>query len=72
MARPFLPDRDVTDGELADVPGRRLRGLWTAGRGKSPRIIRPGWPKWSWRWPEGPVRYELSVDRRRRTPGRPA
>jgi glyoxylase-like metal-dependent hydrolase (beta-lactamase superfamily II) len=28
---PFLPDREVADGELADVPGRRLRGLWTPG-----------------------------------------
>ena len=28
---PFLPDRGVADGELADVPGRRLRGMWTPG-----------------------------------------
>jgi glyoxylase-like metal-dependent hydrolase (beta-lactamase superfamily II) len=28
---PFLPDREVADGELADVPGRRLRALWTPG-----------------------------------------
>jgi glyoxylase-like metal-dependent hydrolase (beta-lactamase superfamily II) len=28
---PFVPDRGLEDGELADVPGRRLRGLWTPG-----------------------------------------
>lgn len=28
---PFLPDREVTDGALADVPGRTLRALWTPG-----------------------------------------
>jgi glyoxylase-like metal-dependent hydrolase (beta-lactamase superfamily II) len=28
---PFVPDRAVIDGELADVPGRRLRALWTPG-----------------------------------------
>jgi glyoxylase-like metal-dependent hydrolase (beta-lactamase superfamily II) len=28
---PFLPDRELADGELADVPGRRLRALWTPG-----------------------------------------
>lgn len=28
---PFLPDREVTDGALADVPGRALRALWTPG-----------------------------------------
>jgi glyoxylase-like metal-dependent hydrolase (beta-lactamase superfamily II) len=27
----FLPDREVADGELADVPGRELRALWTPG-----------------------------------------
>lgn len=28
---PLVPDREVTDGELTDVPGRRVRGLWTPG-----------------------------------------
>jgi glyoxylase-like metal-dependent hydrolase (beta-lactamase superfamily II) len=28
---PFLPDREVADGALADVPGRALRALWTPG-----------------------------------------
>lgn len=28
---PFLPDREVADGVLADVPGRELRALWTPG-----------------------------------------
>ena len=27
----WLPDRELADGELADVPGRALRALWTPG-----------------------------------------
>lgn len=26
-----VPDRELADGDLADVPGRRLRALWTPG-----------------------------------------
>jgi glyoxylase-like metal-dependent hydrolase (beta-lactamase superfamily II) len=26
-----LPDRDITPGELLDLPGRRLRAIWTPG-----------------------------------------
>ncbi|MEU1625297.1 MBL fold metallo-hydrolase [Streptomyces sp. NPDC020096] len=29
--RPALPDRDIVPGELAEVPGRRLRAIWTPG-----------------------------------------
>ncbi|MCQ4046410.1 MBL fold metallo-hydrolase [Streptantibioticus rubrisoli] len=29
--RPALPDREIVPGELADVPGRRLRAVWTPG-----------------------------------------
>ncbi|MGH3096516.1 MAG: MBL fold metallo-hydrolase [Streptosporangiales bacterium] len=28
---PALPDRDLADGELVDVPGRRVRAIWTPG-----------------------------------------
>jgi glyoxylase-like metal-dependent hydrolase (beta-lactamase superfamily II) len=28
---PLAPDRELTDGELTDVPGRQLRALWTPG-----------------------------------------
>jgi glyoxylase-like metal-dependent hydrolase (beta-lactamase superfamily II) len=28
---PALPDRELADGDLADLPGRRLRALWTPG-----------------------------------------
>ncbi|WP_435260267.1 MBL fold metallo-hydrolase [Streptomyces sp. 1222.5] len=28
---PALPDRDVVPGELLDLPGRRLRAVWTPG-----------------------------------------
>jgi glyoxylase-like metal-dependent hydrolase (beta-lactamase superfamily II) len=28
---PALPDRELTDGELADTPGRELRVIWTPG-----------------------------------------
>ncbi|WP_214111002.1 MBL fold metallo-hydrolase [Acrocarpospora catenulata] len=28
---PALPDREVRDGELIDLPGRRLRVIWTPG-----------------------------------------
>jgi len=28
---PALPDRELEDGELADLPGRRLRVVWTPG-----------------------------------------
>ncbi|AEW93792.1 MULTISPECIES: MBL fold metallo-hydrolase [Streptomycetaceae] len=30
-ARAALPDRELTPGELADLPGRRLRVVWTPG-----------------------------------------
>ncbi|MFB9393989.1 MBL fold metallo-hydrolase [Streptomyces coeruleoprunus] len=29
--RPALPDRDIVPGELLDLPGRRLRAVWTPG-----------------------------------------
>ncbi|MGH3319569.1 MAG: MBL fold metallo-hydrolase [Streptosporangiaceae bacterium] len=29
--RPALPDRPLADGELVDVPGRRVRAIWTPG-----------------------------------------
>ncbi|MEU6081044.1 MBL fold metallo-hydrolase [Streptomyces sp. NPDC047108] len=29
--RAALPDRDITPGELLDLPGRRLRAIWTPG-----------------------------------------
>ncbi|WP_407553398.1 MBL fold metallo-hydrolase [Streptomyces sp. Pv4-95] len=29
--RPALPDRDIAPGELLDLPGRRLRAIWTPG-----------------------------------------
>ncbi|MEU9155661.1 MBL fold metallo-hydrolase [Streptomyces sp. NPDC048417] len=28
---PALPDREILPGELLDLPGRRLRGVWTPG-----------------------------------------
>ena len=28
---PALPDREITPGELLDLPGRRLRAIWTPG-----------------------------------------
>ncbi|KOV98430.1 hydrolase [Streptomyces sp. NRRL B-1140] len=28
---PALPDRDIVPGELLDLPGRRLRAIWTPG-----------------------------------------
>ncbi|WP_242454556.1 MBL fold metallo-hydrolase [Bailinhaonella thermotolerans] len=28
---PAAPDRDLADGELVDLPGRRLRAIWTPG-----------------------------------------
>jgi glyoxylase-like metal-dependent hydrolase (beta-lactamase superfamily II) len=28
---PALPDRELADGELVDLPGRRLRAIWTPG-----------------------------------------
>ena len=28
---PAAPDRELADGQLADVPGRRVRALWTPG-----------------------------------------
>nr|WP_030164794.1 MBL fold metallo-hydrolase [Spirillospora albida] len=28
---PALPDRELTDGDLVDVPGRKLRVVWTPG-----------------------------------------
>ncbi|MEU3848283.1 MBL fold metallo-hydrolase [Streptomyces sp. NPDC029554] len=28
---PALPDRDIAPGELLDLPGRRLRAIWTPG-----------------------------------------
>ncbi|MEU8710866.1 MBL fold metallo-hydrolase [Streptomyces sp. NPDC048663] len=28
---PALPDREIVHGELLDLPGRRLRGVWTPG-----------------------------------------
>jgi glyoxylase-like metal-dependent hydrolase (beta-lactamase superfamily II) len=28
---PAVPDRELTDGELVDLPGRRLRAVWTPG-----------------------------------------
>ncbi|WP_432137698.1 MULTISPECIES: MBL fold metallo-hydrolase [unclassified Streptomyces] len=28
---PALPDREITPGELLDLPGRRLRAVWTPG-----------------------------------------
>lgn len=31
MAKPVLPDRLIAQGELMDVPGRRVRALWTPG-----------------------------------------
>jgi glyoxylase-like metal-dependent hydrolase (beta-lactamase superfamily II) len=31
FAEPVLPDREITDEELADVPGRRVRAVWTPG-----------------------------------------
>lgn len=31
VATPVLPDRLIADGELMDVPGRRVRALWTPG-----------------------------------------
>ena len=31
VARPVLPDRLIAHGELMDVPGRRVRALWTPG-----------------------------------------
>lgn len=31
VAPPVLPDRLIADGELMDVPGRRVRALWTPG-----------------------------------------
>ncbi|MER5976306.1 MBL fold metallo-hydrolase [Streptomyces sp. NPDC001857] len=29
--RPALPDREIVPGELLDLPGRRLRAIWTPG-----------------------------------------
>ncbi len=31
VAPPAIPDRELSDGDLADVPGRRLRAIWTPG-----------------------------------------
>lgn len=31
VPKPALPDRLVADGELVDVPGRRVRAVWTPG-----------------------------------------
>jgi glyoxylase-like metal-dependent hydrolase (beta-lactamase superfamily II) len=28
---PAIPDRELADGELVDLPGRRLRAIWTPG-----------------------------------------
>lgn len=28
---PAVPDRELSDGELVDLPGRRLRAIWTPG-----------------------------------------
>ncbi|WP_433230552.1 MBL fold metallo-hydrolase [Actinomadura formosensis] len=31
VAPPAIPDRELSDGDLVDVPGRRLRAIWTPG-----------------------------------------
>ncbi|MER7111500.1 MBL fold metallo-hydrolase [Streptomyces sp. NPDC000229] len=31
LPRPVLPDREIAPGELLDLPGRRLRAVWTPG-----------------------------------------
>ncbi|MFC8916027.1 MBL fold metallo-hydrolase [Streptomyces sp. NPDC047821] len=31
LPRPVLPDREIAPGELLDLPGRRLRAIWTPG-----------------------------------------
>lgn len=31
VSPPALPDREVSDGDLVDLPGRRLRVIWTPG-----------------------------------------
>ena len=31
FAEPVLPDREITDDELADVPGQQVRAVWTPG-----------------------------------------
>ncbi|MGH3241860.1 MAG: MBL fold metallo-hydrolase [Spirillospora sp.] len=31
VAPPAIPDRELSDGDLVDLPGRRLRTIWTPG-----------------------------------------
>ncbi|WP_346047795.1 MBL fold metallo-hydrolase [Actinomadura chokoriensis] len=31
VSPPAVPDRELSDGDLVDVPGRRLRAVWTPG-----------------------------------------
>ncbi|WUH97099.1 MBL fold metallo-hydrolase [Spirillospora sp. NBC_00431] len=31
VAPPAIPDRELSDGDLVDLPGRRLRAVWTPG-----------------------------------------
>lgn len=31
VSPPAIPDRELSDGDLVDVPGRRLRAVWTPG-----------------------------------------